>query len=534
MKNIFGAFFKRKAENLPIVRNILSKSGSESLSANLSANLKKLKQTLMKADDVVIREFSMGADNGIPAALIYIEGMADTSILFGQILKPSMMEVRQITEGKEWKHKDLLSSVKRMLTAGEIEEVTTWEEALSSVLAGITLLFVDGTKTALTIDATGWEHRAVEQPVSQAVVRGSYDAFGESARININLVRRRLRDPNLKVEIQRLGRRSRTDVALLYIDDIIDPDVLAEARKRLESIDMDSITDSSYIEQLITDAWWSVFSSVEETERPDQVVAGLLDGQFAIISDNSPFALVAPITLNSLLTSSEDYYVSWLSATFMRLIRTVGVLIAVILPAFFIALVAYHPQMLPTDLALSIAASRSVIPFPVVTEAFLLELALELLREASVRLPGPLGQAIAIVGGLIIGEAAVSAGIVSHAMIIVVALTAIATFSVPTYSLSIAIRHLRFLLMLLAAMMGLFGVAVGVLAILIHLACLKSFGVSMLSPFSPLRVRDLKDTLVRLPWTAMKHRPLHMRTRDTERLTHRPHAKVKGDAPDET
>ncbi len=533
MKNIFGEFFRKRAEKIPIVRRILTDTGGDLLSASLASNLKRIRNTLDRADDVVMREFSVGTEAEIPAALIYIEGMVDSGVLFEQVLKSSMLDVRQITQGREFRERQVLPAVKRALTAGEIEEITRWDEALSSVLAGIALLFIDGSRSALTVDATGWEHRGVQQPVSQAVIRGPYDAFTESARINISLVRRRLRDPHLKVRIDRVGRRSRTDVALLYIDDIIDPEILAEAQKRLASIDIDSVTESSYIEHFITDAWWSIFNTTEESERPDHVVSGLLEGQFAIISDNSPFVLLAPVTLNRLMHTPEDYYLSWIGGTFMRLIRVLGMLVALTLPALYIAMVAYHPQMLPTDLALSIAATRTVIPFPAVTEAFMMEIALELLREASLRLPGPLGPTIGIVGGLIIGEAAVRAGIVSPVMVIVVALTAISTFLLTTYSMSLTIRMLRFGLMILAATLGLFGVSLGMLAILIHLACLKSFGVSLLSPYSPLRVREMQDTWIRFPLTAMKTRPGYMHPRDTERLTHRPHEDVKGDAPDE-
>jgi spore germination protein len=319
----------------------------------------------------------------------------------------------------------------------------------------------------------------------------------------------------------KLGRRSRTDVALIYIEDIIDPLILKEIKRRLATIDVDAIVDSGYVEQLIAEKWWSFISSTQETERPDEVVAGLLEGRFAIICDNSPFAILAPTTLNSLMHSPEDHYLHWMPVSIIRLFRFIGSFSALTLPAVYISLVSYHPEMIPAELALRIAATRQGIPFPAVTEAFIMELALDFLREAGVRLPGPIGQTIGIVGGIIIGDAAVRAGVVSPIMVIIVAVTAISSFLIPTYSFTLTVRNLRFGLMILAALLGLFGLSLGLLIILIHLATIKSFGVSMLSPWAPLRVRDLQDSVIRLPRIFLKGRPQHLPMVDGDRSRRR-------------
>jgi spore germination protein len=527
LHKIFKRLFHQKKNAANNKSPQFQSSRASTISRTLSVNLTRIKNDFRNTDDLVIREFDIGTDKRTQAALIYLEGMVNTDILVNQVLKSSMLEIRQVTKSKEPVGKDIFAAVKEMITASEVAEISQWDRLVSDLLAGRAILLVDGSSQALVIDAIGWQHRGVQQPVAESVIRGARDSFTESVKINITLIRRRLRDPSLKVEMWQLGRRSRTDVALLYIEDIIDPGILDEVRKRLQTIDIDSITESSYVEQLITDAWWSPFSTTQETERPDEVAAGLLEGRFAIICDNSPFVILAPTTINTSMHSPEDYYLSYVLATFFRFIRFVGTFTALTLPALYISLVAYHPEMIPTSLALSIAATRVRIPFPAITEAFILEIALEFLREAGVRLPGPLGQIIGIVGGLVIGDAAVRAGIVSPIMVIVVATAAITSFLIPTYSVVIALRSLRFPLMLLAAFLGIFGVAIGLLAILAHLATLKSFGVSMLYPWSPLRIRELQDTIIRFPIIAMRYRPGYLRPQDPDRLHYLRHEDVK-------
>ncbi|MGI6165284.1 MAG: spore germination protein [Limnochordia bacterium] len=512
IKRLILRLFSRKCE--PIVRN--SRIGVR-ISPVLAKNLHTIKTLFEDADDVTVREFKVGG-KGTSAAVVYISGMLDNEVISAQLLKTLMLDARQI---KQWDEPDLLDRIKGMITIGDLKEIESFDDAVYYLLAGKAVLFVDTVFKALAIGAQGWEQRGVEQPVAEAVIRGPRDSFCECVTTNITLVRQRLKDPSLKIKMYLLGRRSRTAVALVYIADIIDPGILEEAQNRLDKVDIDSLTDSGYLEQLISDSWWSPFDTVQATERPDEVVGGLLEGRFALICDNSPFVILAPTTINTLMHSPEDYYISWSASTIIRMVRFVGSFLALTLPAVYIALVSYNPEMIPTTLALTIAAARDGIPFPAVTEAFVMELMLELLREAGIRLPGPIGQTIGIVGGIIIGDAAVRAGLVSPVMVIIVASTAIASFLIPTYSLTITVRNLRFFLMTMAAVLGLFGVSMGMLVILVHLATLKSFGVSMLSPWSPLRIRAFQDTVIRFPWLAMKARPRYLHPQDPDRLSDR-------------
>ncbi len=349
------------------------------------------------------------------------------------------------------------------------------------------------------------------------MIRGPRDSFVEAINPNLMLIRRRLRDPSLVFERIQIGNRGQNDVVIAYIKDIANEDLVLEVRKRLKKVDLDVILDSGYIEQLIEDDWWSPFNTIQDTERPDEVVAGLTEGRVAILVDNSPFALLAPTTFNTQMMSPEDYYVRWPAANFVRLIRFIASFVSFVTPSLYIALISFHPEMIPTQLALSVAASREGLPFPSFIEALIMELSLELLREAGIRLPGPIGQTIGIVGGLVIGEAAVNAGIVSPIMVIVVAMTAIAGFIIPTYTLSFGLRIARFFLMIAASFFGLYGLTLGLLIILGHLATLTSFGVSYLSPWAPLNLKDLRDSVIRFPWHSLKQRPRYTLADDPTR-----------------
>ena len=332
------------------------------------------------------------------------------------------------------------------------------------------------------------------------------------------MIRRYIRDPNLRFKTYQVGRRSKKDLVLSYIDGIVNPDIVKEVNRRLETIDMDDAPESGYIEEWIEDSFLSPFPQVLNTERPDKVAAALLEGKVAILLDGTPFVLIAPATLGNTLQSPEDYYERWTIGTLLRALRYLAAFIAMFLPALYIALVSFHPGMIPSDLAFSIAASREGVPFPAYVEALLMALTMELLREAGTRLPTPIGQTIGIVGGLVIGEAAVSAGLVSPAMVIVVALNAIASFSLPSYSVAISFRILLFGMMLAAATFGLYGIILSYIMLNVHLVNLKSFGVPYTTPFAPNFLSDWKDLILRAPITTIKRRPTYMQPLDKKSL----------------
>ena len=491
------------------------------LSKRIDDNIETIKHELQNSSDLVLREFDLNF-NQIPkihCALFYLEAMVSNSQVTNAILQPLMHEIRDFDERVSTTFIKFIQE--SALTIGEVGEETELDKVLLSIMTGNVILLIDGARTALTIDVKGWKHRGVESPQTEAVIRGPRDSFSEPLTINLTLIRRRLRDPDLVFERITLGKRGHNDIVLAYIKNLAHPDLIAEVRKRLQKIEVDVILDSGYVEQIIEDDWWSPFNTLQDSERPDEVVAGLVEGRVAILVDNSPFALLVPATLNSQMMSPEDYYIRWPAANFIRIIRFIASFVAFVTPSLYISLVSFHPEMIPTQLALSIAATRDGIPFPSFVEALMMELSLELLREAGIRLPGAIGQTIGIVGGLIIGDAAVRAGIVSPIMVIVVAMTAIAGFIIPTYTLSFGLRISRFFLMIISSLLGLYGLALGLLLMLGHLATLTSFGVSYLSPWAPLNIHDLRDSIIRSPWHRLKHRPQYTSALDpTRQATH--------------
>ncbi len=521
---------RRRAERRPVTApSLRTRTG---LSTRLSENLIRIKETVAGSNDIMIREFKAGDHRQVGAAIFYVEGMVDNAVVNDEILKTIMIEARQVHSADRTPSHSLLTLAKEsVVSVGDVTITGNFDELLFHVLSGNVAVLFDGYGEALVVNAKGWEQRGVKEPTTQSIIRGPRDGFTETLRVNTALVRRRIRDPNLTVEISHGGRRTKTDIAILFIRGIANPSIVDEVRKRLNTIDIDAVLESGYIEQLIEDNWWGPFSTIKDTERPDDVVGTLLEGRVAIMVDNSPFALVVPATLSSFITSSEDYYFRWPIATLVRLLRYGSMFVALTLPAFYIALASYHPEMIPTELAISIAATRSGVPFPVYVEAFMMEIAIELLREAGIRLPGPIGQTIGIVGGLIVGEAAVQAGIVSPIIVIVVATTAIASFATPSYSFGLGVRILRFPLMVLAGALGLYGVVWGLLAILVHLVTLRSFGVGFMSPFTPARPEDIaRDSLIRLPLLSFQRRPSFIEPQDSDRLDdERQNDRVKGD-----
>lgn len=479
---------------------------------NLDKNLDNLKKMLDEPNDLVIREFTIH-DSKHKCAVAYIDGMVDSDLVHNNIMK----SVQLITGRKplpDAESKLFEEIYQEILSVTSIKEGTTLDDISNAILSGSTIFYLNGINKVIIMNTQGWETRSIEEPITETVIRGSREGFVENLRTNTVLIRRYIRDPNLRFRTYQVGRRSKKDLVVSYIDGIINPDIVKEVKRRLETIDMDDAPESGYIEEWIEDSFLSPFPQILNTERPDKVAAALLEGKVAILLDGTPFVLIAPATLGNTLQSPEDYYERWTIGTLLRALRYLAAFIAVFLPALYIALVSFHQGMIPSDLAFSIAATREGVPFPAFVEAMLMAVVMELLREAGTRLPTPIGQTIGIVGGLVIGEAAVSAGLVSPAMVIVIALNAIASFSLPSYSVAISFRILLFGLMLAAAIFGLYGIILCYIMLNIHLVNLKSFGVPYTTPFAPNFLGDWNDLVLRAPVTAIKRRPTYMRTQD--------------------
>lgn len=471
---------------------------------NLEDNIAYLQQRFANCADVVQKKMYIGT-NHYPIYVLYMDSMIDRALIEGYILNTLLFSVDTI-EGQS-----PLEYIKdcAMLSAN-IQMLSDIEQILVFVLSGNTAIFGADSDHAIVVDGKGFPTRGIPTAESEVSVKGSKDSFMESIRFNTVLIRRRIRDTRLKTEQIRIGVRTKTDVALMYMEDLIEPKVLAALKKDLNSFKVDAILDSSNVEQYIEHCWYSPFPQLQATERPDKASSAIMEGRIVIVVDNSPMVLMAPTTLNCFFQASDDYYNRWEIGSFTRMLRYVAAWIAIGLPGLYIAAAIFHPEMFPTSFALTVAASRQDVPFHLAIEIVLMELAFELLREAGIRMPGPMGSALSIVGGLIVGQAAVEANIVSPIAVIVVALTALASFTIPNDSFASAFRLLKFFLIALGAFFGIPGFVMGMIVIFAHLASLESYGIPYVMPYGGLNVEpeeNHKDNVVRTPLFWMRKRP---------------------------
>jgi len=486
-----------------------SRADKSSLKKNLGENIKTIKGILGQSPDVVVRQFRAGEDGELAVGVIYIEGLADRDLIQDFIISVMMQGRNKTGKDSELSFGDGIFKrlTDLMLPVGDVKDIPDYDSLFSALLTGDTVILINGCKKGLAVSSGGWDKRSIEEPTSQTVVRGSKEGFTETLRTNTALIRRRIKDPSLWMEVKSIGRRTRTDVAVMYIKGVANDRIVEEIHRRLDRIDIDGILESGYIEELIQDETYTLFPTVFNTERPDIAAGALLEGRIALIVDGTPFALLVPALFAHFFYTSEDYSQRADIATLLRLLRYLCFFLTLLIPSFYIAITTFHQEMIPTQLLISLKAQREGVPFPAILEALLMEVTFEILREAGLRMPRAVGQAVAIVGALVLGEAAVQAGIVSPAMVIVVSITAISSFVIPSYNLAISIRIMRFIMMFLAAVFGLFGIAIGLLAIILHLCSLRSFGIPYMMPMSPFVAADQADTLVRVPYWGFFTRP---------------------------
>ncbi len=495
------------------------------LSSSLEKNLQILREALGQSMDVIIRELKIDINSNFDAAVVYIDGLVDRDLVNHDILQPLMFNLQLIKDNTGQYHSRLIDFIKSsVLTVGQITGTEIIDRVISDVLSGHTAILVEGVTQALLIDAKGWESRNIEESKSEVSIRGPKDSFTETLRTNTALLRRKIRDPRLTFQSLQIGERSKTDVSVVYIKGITPDYLVEEINQRLKRIDTDSILDIGYIEQYIEDSPTSLFPTVGTSERPDVATAKILEGRVAILVDGSPMALTMPFLFLEGFQNPDDYYARPFFATFVRWLRLLGFLLSIFLPGIYVALSAFHPELYPAELLISVAAAREGVPFPVVLEALLMLILFEILREAGLRMPRSLGQAVSIVGALVIGQAAVSAGLVGAPMVIVVSTTAIASFLVGPLADLAAL--LRLIMTVVAGFLGLFGIIIILMEILSHLVSLRSLGVPYLSPVAPLNIRGLKDIFLRAPLWAMDSRPEFLDPVDKRRQSpgHRPQA----------
>ena len=494
---------------------------------SLDKNMEMLKRVLHYGTnaDVVIREFDIPTDPKTEAAILFMEGLAARDAINFAILQPLML-IANLDDTE--RTQNCLELVKRRLLPGnQVTEKDNLRGIIEDVLSGTTCLLIDGSDIALSLETWTWEHRGIEKPSAEMVVRGPQEAFSETLRSNLALIRRRMRTPDLITEMLKVGTLSRTDCALLYIEGLTNPQLVDEARKRIQTITSDHIQDTGILEQFIEEKPYVLAPQTISTERPDRMAAFLAEGYVGIMLDGSPFGLVLPATFWSLLQSAEDYFLRWPFGAFLRLVRMLALILAIFLPAVYLALTNFHPEMIPTDLLLAIAASREKVPFPTAIEVLIMEVSIELIREAGVRIPGVIGPTLGIVGALILGQAAVAASIVSPILVVIVAITALGAFAVPNFNMAFAIRLYRFMYILLAAALGFYGVAIGVFIQLVTYVNLKSFGVPYMSPVAP-HTRSSGDALFRFPVWKSEIRPSFLKPQQEERQPRISRGWIKG------
>lgn len=482
---------------------------NKSLSKNLRDNIESVHAMLGNSGDVKVHPVSFGPHGHVHGALVYIDGLVNIQTITDTIMTP--LTAHRFSENELPRTLETLKNA--VLRSCDAKEYSTINDLVSACLSGNTALLIGGLSQGLELNTKGWEKRGVTEPQSESVVRGPREGFTEDFRTNTALLRRRIKSPQLRLEHMRIGRKTQTDVCMAYIDGVSNLKVVDTVRKRLGALDVDSIIDSSYIEQYIEDAPFSVFPTIDYSEKPDVVAGRVLEGRVAIISDGSPFVLTAPMLFIESFQTAEDYYGRTFYASLVRLVRFLAYFITVFAPAIYIALTTFHQELLPTTLLYTILDAREGTPFPAFIETLIMVFAFEILREAGIRLPRPVGQAISIVGALIMGDAAVSAGIVGAPLVITIALTAVASFIVPEQNESGSL--LRIAAMLFATFLGGYGIAMVFLFVLMHLAKLESVGVPYFETALPSR--DLQDSYIRLPLWKMNKRPRHLAKNDTTR-----------------
>ncbi|MBT2289699.1 spore germination protein [Paenibacillus albidus] len=449
-----------------------------------------MKRRLGHSSDIFYRMITLGP---FQAVIIFIEGMADPNFLIRAIHEDALL------------FEDLLPQEcykllkERTITLGKVGEVHTYSEIEAQLLSGNTIVYIEGLASSLYVGTEMLKQRSVQEATSQSVVRGPREGFTESMRDNTALVRRRIQNSKLRIEERKLGEQTNTCVAVMYIEGIADINVLSELRRRLDEISVESVLESNYIEELIQDRSYSPFPTVYNTERPDVIASALLEGRIAIFVEGTPFVLVVPALFVQFFQSSEDYYQRGDFASLVRLLRYFCFALALLTPSFYIAITTFHQEMIPTNLLVSLIGQREGIPFPTFVEAVIMEVTFEILREAGIRLPKSIGQSVSIVGTLVIGQAAVEAGLVSAAMVIVVSITAISNFALPAFNIGISVRILRFVLMAISAAFGLYGMIILMILIGLHLCSLESMGVPYMTSFAPFRWKNQKDTFLRVP-----------------------------------
>jgi len=483
----------------------------------------KVKYNSMINSDVVIREFDLIARNRqYKAFLLFIDGLVDTDLINNYVLKPLMLknqansfdgdQTRILSEAvtnnitvRKVKKFDIVEYILScLLPQNSLKKQNQFNDIFSGVNAGNCALFIDTLDIAFDIDVKGFKQRSIDSPNNEIIIKGPQEAFVENIRTNTSLLRRGVNNENLVIENIQVGKISKTNCAVCYLADIANNDLVAEVKYRINNLNIDSLLSSGQLEQLIEETNKYSIPQILSTERPDKVTKYLFEGRVAVLVNGNPYCLVMPATLIDFMSSPEDTNLKFQFANFLKFLRLLAMVITLLLPAFYVAMTNFHQELIPTELLFSMIASRENVPFPMIFEILVMEISFELIREAGLRVPSPLGPTIGIVGALVLGQAAVSASIVSPILIIVVAITGIASFAIPDFSFGFHIRLLRFIFLILAYLSGFLGVGIGLFVYTTILCSLKSFGVPYMVPFAPMTKSEGNGYFVSPIWKREK------------------------------
>lgn len=481
-------------------------------SVSLERNVQYISSVFNNCIDLKVREFNIAGNPKAKASLIYIANLTPQDLIENTIIN-KLAEVPL----HSFYPFDSIEYCQKLMGINENDIYTDIYDVLSSIMNGETVLFIDNINKALPINMKSPPGRSVETPQAESVIRGPREGFIESSATNMGLLRKKIKSPHLKMEGIVIGKETKTNIVISYMDNIANNKIVEEVKERLKKIDIDSVLAASYIEEYIEDNPFSLFPTMFVTEKPDVIAGKILEGRIAIFVDGTPSVLTAPTLFTEFFMSPDDYYLRFSVAVMSRWVRIIAFFMSITLPATYVSLVTFHQELIPTQLLVTIIKSRANLPFPAVFEAFFMLFTYMVLQEADVRMPKSMGQAVSVVGGLVLGQAAISAGIVSAPMIIVIAFSAVCSLALPTPELQVSLSYIRLGLLILSGISGALGLTCGMIVLLMHIISLRSFGVPYLAPLAPLKPEEFGDTIVASPHWMLKKRSKTITWKDSVR-----------------
>lgn len=477
---------------------------------DINHNIENIRNLLGEQDELVVRNLLIGKNNCIEAAVIYLNGLINKDVIDRDILNPLMLHVKEDFTGK----KDIEDYIqKRYIAASDSCIEKDINSVINSIKRGKTVLIIENCCNFILINTAGGNYRAISEPENDISLRGPREGFVENLETNISILRRRIKDRNLTTEKFTLGRRSQTDLVIMYIDDVADQAFLKRMKDKISKIDIDFIPANSIIEQCIEEHPYSVLPQTSGSERPDVIEAALMEGKIAFLLDGTPYVTTYPSIFIEFFQTPEDYYGRTLQAWFIRFVRFIAVFIVISVPGIYITLIKFNPELIPVEYIKSLIEARQGIVLTPFMSLLVMQLTIEFLREGGLRLPGKIGQTISVVGGIIIGDAAIQSKVISSPTLLVAGITTVASFVISNYQMSIGIRALTYPMLILSNWLGVLGIVIGWFSILAYLCCLENFGV----PYMVFYKSDMKDTFIRSPICKMNRRPKAIPNNDSTR-----------------